>query len=257
MYTLCIQYRLDPTKLEAFRSYASSLRAIVDRCGGHFVDYFLPTKLAGPTDCALGLIDLPDLAAYECYRHCLEHDEEAIAVTRKVNEAGSILSENRSLLERAQSAQQQPEPAVGRAEYGDAPGPSPIERMYFTWDKTLESNDPEALLALYDEDAELESPLVAHLLGTERGALRGHDELRQLFEILAERKPPVRRYYRTGYLSDGKRFMWEYPRSGPDGEQMDFVEVMELNHRGLIQRHRVYWGWLGFGILQRDEYRRS
>jgi hypothetical protein len=35
--------------------------------------------------------------------------------------------------------------------------------------------------------------------------------------------------------------MWEYPRDTPDGEQMAFVEVMELKG-GLIQHHRVYWG---------------
>ena len=50
--------------------------------------------------------------------------------------------------------------------------------------------------------------------------------------------------------------MWEYPRSTPQGDQMDFVEVMELNDEGLIQYHRVYWGWYGFGVLQRDEYHR-
>jgi len=38
---------------------------------------------------------------------------------------------------------------------------------------------------------------------------------------------------------------------------MDFVESMELNDDGLISRHRVYWGWFGVGVLQRDEYRRS
>jgi hypothetical protein len=34
---------------------------------------------------------------------------------------------------------------------------------------------------------------------------------------------------------------------------MDFVEAMELNSDGLIQRHCVYWGWLGFGVLQRND----
>jgi hypothetical protein len=29
------------------------------------------------------------------------------------------------------------------------------------------------------------------------------------------------------------------------GEQMDLVEVMELNDEGLIQHHKVYWGWFG------------
>jgi hypothetical protein len=28
---------------------------------------------------------------------------------------------------------------------------------------------------------------------------------------------------------------------------MDFVEAMELNDEGLIQRHSVYWGWLVSG----------
>ena len=43
--------------------------------------------------------------------------------------------------------------------------------------------------------------------------------------------------------------MWEYPRAKPDGEQMDFVEVMEIRD-GLIHRHRVYWGWFGLKLLQ-------
>jgi hypothetical protein len=75
--------------------------------------------------------------------------------------------------------------------------------------------------------------------------------------VVAERKPPKRQYYRSDFLTDGKRkFMWEYPRSTPQGDQMDFVEVMELNDEGLIQYHRVYWGWYGFGVLQRNEYHR-
>jgi hypothetical protein len=53
-----------------------------------------------------------------------------------------------------------------------------------------------------------------------------------------------------------RRLIWEYPRAAPDGEQMDFVEVMEVNRQGLIQRHCVYWGWRGVRVLQRDEYRR-
>jgi hypothetical protein len=47
--------------------------------------------------------------------------------------------------------------------------------------------------------------------------------------------------------------MWEYPRATPDGEQMDFVEVMELK-RGLIQHHRVYWGWFGLSILKKGQH---
>jgi hypothetical protein len=128
--------------------------------------------------------------------------------------------------------------------------------VYFAWNDALARNDVEELLALYAKDAQLESPLVPHLLCTRNGVVRGHEELRLLFEKVAERKPPVRQYYRSGYLTDGKRLMWEYPRDAGKGEQMDFVEVMDLNDEGLIQRHRVYWGWFGFGVLQRDAYHR-
>ncbi len=135
-------------------------------------------------------------------------------------------------------------------------GSTPVERIYFAWDDALSRNDAQALLALYARDAHFESPLVPHLLGTESGVLRGHDELRPLFAKLAERKPSVRQYYRAGYLTDGKRLIWEYPRDTGNGEQMDFVEAMELNDDGLIQRHCVYWGWFGVRVLQRDEYHR-
>ncbi len=133
---------------------------------------------------------------------------------------------------------------------------TPVESVYYAWDEALSRNDAAALLALYAPDAVFESPLVPHLMGTQKGILRGHDEIRPLFEKLADRKPEVRKYYRNGYLTDGKKLMWEYPREAPNGDQMDFVEVMEVNDDGLIQKHRVYWGWFGVGVLQRDEYRR-
>lgn len=47
----------------------------------------------------------------------------------------------------------------------------------------------------------------------------------------------------------------EYPHDTPNGEQTDFVEVMEIQN-GLSQKHRVYWGWFGFDVLKKDEYRR-
>jgi hypothetical protein len=95
------------------------------------------------------------------------------------------------------------------------------------------------------------------MLGKEIGICRGHDELRSLFEALRERKPPIRQYYRTGLFSDGRKIIWEYPRVSPKGEQMDFVEVMEINDQGLIQHHGVYWGWFGVPVLQRDEYHKK
>jgi predicted SnoaL-like aldol condensation-catalyzing enzyme len=130
-----------------------------------------------------------------------------------------------------------------------------IDFIYHAWDERLSNNDAQGLLELYAVVATLESPLVPHLMQTGSGILHGHDELRAFFQKLAERKPEVRRYYRAGYFTDGRILMWEYPRETPDGEQMDFVEVMEING-GLIQRHRVYWGWFGVNVLQANAYHR-
>lgn len=128
------------------------------------------------------------------------------------------------------------------------------ERIYHDWDKALSSDDVDGLLALYAPDAVLESPSVPLTLGTDQGVVRGHEQLRPLLEQVAARKPPLRTYYRTGYVTDGKRtMMFEYPRQAPDGEQMDFVEVMEIAD-GLIQRHCVYWGWRGVKVILDDTY---
>lgn len=131
------------------------------------------------------------------------------------------------------------------------------ERIYYEWDLALSNNDVDALIALYAQDAIIESPLIPHLLNIENGVLKGADELRRFLEIVAKRKPPeLRKYYRTGYFTDGTRLIWEYPRLTPEGDQMDFVEVMDLKD-GLIQHHRVYWGWRGFKVIKNDEYYRK
>src|ERR1041385_5389013 len=93
-----------------------------------------------------------------------------------------------------------------------------IERIYHQWDDALAKSDVEALFSFYAPDGVLESPLVPHLMGTERGVCEGHKDLRPFFEILAKRKPQARQHYRTGYLTDGKKVMWEYPRATPKGD---------------------------------------
>jgi hypothetical protein len=131
-----------------------------------------------------------------------------------------------------------------------------IEHIYYHWDEVLSRSDVGGLLALYARDAVLESPLVPNLLDKKVGICRGTDELRPFFELLRERRPPIRQHYRSGYFTDGKRLIWEYPHTTPNGQQMDFVEAMEINDAGLIQHHSVYWGWFGMRVLQRDDYRK-
>jgi|SRR6185312_15362899 len=129
-----------------------------------------------------------------------------------------------------------------------------VEAVTHAWERALAGHDVDALLACYAPDAVLESPVAAHIVG--RGVCRGHGELRPFLTEVVARTPHERHYHRAGFFTDGRRATWEYPRETPDGEQMDFVEVMEIED-GLIRAHRVYWGWRGVEILANDRYHRE
>lgn len=129
-----------------------------------------------------------------------------------------------------------------------------IDHVIEKWETALGGHDADGLLATYADDAVLESPLVLHVTG-QRRPLRGHRELGAFFEDIVKRTPAIRGFHRGTYFTDGKRAIWEYPREAPNGEQMDFVEVMEIED-GLIQRHRVYWGWRGVDLIMNDAYYR-
>lgn len=132
---------------------------------------------------------------------------------------------------------------------------SAAKDIYQAWNKALANNDVDGLLSLYAPDAIIESPLIPYLLKIDSGICKGREELRLLLEKVAERKPLIRKYFKQNFFTDGKTLIFEYPRQTPDGEQMDFVEVMEIKH-GLIQYHRVYWGWRGFKVIHEDLYHR-
>ncbi len=131
-----------------------------------------------------------------------------------------------------------------------------VERVYRLWDQALGAKDADAAAALYAPDTVLESPLVRHLLKSGDGIVAGREKLREFLRVVFDRTPPARQRYRTGFFTDGRKLMWEYPRATPDDEQMDFVEVMEIDDDGLIARHCVYWGWYGVKVIEQDRYRR-
>jgi len=128
------------------------------------------------------------------------------------------------------------------------------ERIYDAWAKGFAERDLEAILALYAPDATLESPLVNNLLATESGIVSGRDQLRNFFGIILESTPSLKDRHRANFFTNGKVMIWEYPRVTPTGEQTDLAEVMELKD-GLIQAHRIYWGWVGTKLLQKDQYK--
>ncbi len=127
--------------------------------------------------------------------------------------------------------------------------------VHQAWNDALARKDAEALAALYTDDAIIESPLVAYLLGTERGICSGKAAIGAFLPTVFAKQPGERRNYRNPVFTDGKILMWEYPRATPHGDQMDFTEVMELAN-GLIRRHRVYWGWFGVRTLTTGSHRR-
>ena len=100
MITVCIRYTIDIQKTAEFEQYARNWPEPIRRCGGELVGYFLPTKIAGPTNFALALINFPSLAAYEQYREALMRDPEAKANVEFADKSGCILVEDRSILRR-------------------------------------------------------------------------------------------------------------------------------------------------------------
>lgn len=72
-----IRYRIDPFKRAGFEEYARNWIAIIPRCGGDLLGYFMPHE--GTNDIAHALIGFESLAAYEIYRAKLRSDPEALA----------------------------------------------------------------------------------------------------------------------------------------------------------------------------------
>ena len=126
-----------------------------------------------------------------------------------------------------------------------------MRHVHDRWHETITGRDLDGLMALYAEDAILETPLI---IATRRdktdGILRGKGQIRPFFEAGLRQLPAdLGRWYRTGvFFCNGRQLTWEYPRETPHGDQVDLVEMMELVN-GLIAHHRVYWGWVGFKTL--------
>jgi hypothetical protein len=132
---------------------------------------------------------------------------------------------------------------------------SAAEEVHRAWNDALARKDANALAALYTDDATIESPLVAYLLRTDRGVCAGKEAIKAFLPKVFANQPDERRTHRNFVFTDGEVLMWEYPRATPEGDQMDFVEVMELKNN-LIHRHRVYWGWFGVATLISGSHRR-
>jgi hypothetical protein len=79
-----------------------------------------------------------------------------------------------------------------------------VERIYHDWDSALAAKNVDAAIALYAPHATLESPLIPHLIKSERGIRCGHEEQRAFIEAVFRATPDARHNYRTGYFTDGR-----------------------------------------------------
>ncbi len=100
MMTLCILYKFDPDKVDDVARYFETEQSAIERSGGRIVGYFVPTDFAGATDEAIGLIDLPSLAAYEQYRKTLADDPEHNESIARLKQSGARVAMKRSLIRR-------------------------------------------------------------------------------------------------------------------------------------------------------------
>lgn len=121
-----------------------------------------------------------------------------------------------------------------------------IRYIYEKWHQYAKERDVEALIALYADHAVFESPLVPAILDRTNGVLNGKDEIKFFLQEGTKRRPNelVKWFRRGDYLTNGRLLVWEYPRQTDEGEQIDILELMEIEN-GLIQQHRIYWGWKG------------
>ncbi len=94
--TCFIRYQIDPFQKDEFRRYAERWGAIIPRCGGDLIGYFLPHE--GTNDVAWGLISFESLAAYEAYRSRLRSDPDGKVNFALAQEKRFILREERTFL---------------------------------------------------------------------------------------------------------------------------------------------------------------
>ena len=94
MITCSITYTLDPSKVDAFETYAKAWIHLVTRLGGTHHGYWLPHE--GPNDIAYAHFSFPSLAAYEAYRSDMSQDPECQAAFDFAQKSGCILRYDRS-----------------------------------------------------------------------------------------------------------------------------------------------------------------
>jgi ketosteroid isomerase-like protein len=126
-----------------------------------------------------------------------------------------------------------------------------MRHVYETWHRAIVGRDLDKLMAPHAREGVLDSSVVLVPEKAPSGIIRGRDRIRKHFASFF--RCSARATARTGIARNksfwgGKSLVWEYPNKGPDGDQLDVVESMDLKD-GVIVYHRMYWGRVGFKAL--------
>jgi ketosteroid isomerase-like protein len=124
-----------------------------------------------------------------------------------------------------------------------------VEQIFRAFDDAAARSDVEAALALFAEDATLESPAVQRLLKRKRGVCRGHQQLREFLHVMLRRKLPWGRHERP--IVRGNTVALEFMGAPADDEPFS-VDIVEIRD-GKIQSLRAYLGWRALGAFAADE----
>jgi hypothetical protein len=125
-----------------------------------------------------------------------------------------------------------------------------VDQALAAFDAAWARNDLEGIVALFTEDALLESPLVPRLLNRSGGVLHGRDEIREMVRALLERGTPWGKHEPP--IIQGNRAAIEFRSASADGEQFYSVDIMELS-RGKIRSLRAYSGFRALAAASRTQ----
>jgi ketosteroid isomerase-like protein len=114
-----------------------------------------------------------------------------------------------------------------------------VEQVISDLEAASSRKDIEGVVALFAQDATIESPLVARVFNRTEGVCHGRPEIRELVGVLMQRgtpwgghEPPIIR---------GNTAAVEYRSASSDAEKFS-VDIIEVRD-GKIQSLRAYAGW--------------
>jgi len=113
-------------------------------------------------------------------------------------------------------------------------------RIAEQWFAAFNTHDLEALLELYDDDAQHYSPKLKLRQPETQGYIKGKQALRLWWSDAFERLPGLQ-YIPTTFTADNERVIMEYVRKVPGEDDMLVAEVLEIKG-GRIVGSRVYHG---------------